>query len=138
MKSVNIAKIQIDGFNDRSFRTNAQNYVSENIVVVDVSSGQELHRIEGFKQYLEGFVAAMPDVKSTIIDQKVNENTLVTSVRATGTFTGQLQTPQGTVPGNGNNVNIPYQIETVVENDKIVRFITSYDMQDFMGQFGLA
>jgi predicted ester cyclase len=80
----------------------------------------------------------MPDVKGTIVDQKVNGNTVVTSLRATGTFTGQLQTPQGTVPGNGNQVDFPYQFEILVENDKIVRFTTSYDMQDFIGQLGLA
>jgi predicted ester cyclase len=80
----------------------------------------------------------MPDVKGTIVDQKVNGNTVVTSVRVTGTFTGQLQTPQGVVPGNGNKVDFPYRLEIVVENDKIVRFTASYDMQGFMGQLGLA
>lgn len=138
MNSADIAKMQVNGFNDRSFRTNTQDYVSENIVVVDASSGQELRGLEGFKQYAEGFVAAMPDVKATIIDQKVNGKTVVTSVRATGTFTGQLQTPQGVVRGNGNRVDFLYQLEIVVENDKIVRFTASYDMPGFMGQLGLA
>lgn len=138
MNSVDIAKMQVNGFNDRSFRTHAQNYVSENVVVVDAASGQELHGVEGFKQYLEGFVSAMPDVKSTILDQNINGDTVVTSVQAAGTFNGQLQTPQGKVAGNGNKINLTYQLETVVENDRIVRFTSSYDMQDFMGQLGLA
>ncbi len=138
MNSVDIAKMQVNGFNDRSFRTNAQNYVSDNIVVVDGPSRQELRGLEGFIQYAEGFVTAMPDIKGTILDQKVNGNTVVTTVRATGTFTGQLQTPQGTVPGNGNKVDMSYQLEILVENNKIVRFTASYDMQSFMGQLGLA
>jgi predicted ester cyclase len=138
MNPVDIAKLQINGFNDRSFRTSAQNYVSDHIVVVDAQSGQELRGLEGFKQYAEGFVAAMPDIKGTILDQKVNGNTVITFVRATGQFTGQLQTPQGTVPGNGHKVDFPYQLEIRVENDKIVRFTATYDMQTFMGQLGLA
>jgi predicted ester cyclase len=138
MNPVDIAKMQINGFNDRSFRTSAQNYVSDHIVVVDAQSGQELRGIEGFKQYAEGFVAAMPDIKGAILDQKVNGNTVITFVRATGNFTGQLHTPQGTVPGNGNTVDLPYQLEIRVENDKIVRFTATYDMQTFMGQLGLA
>jgi predicted ester cyclase len=138
MNSADIAKIQVNGFNDRSFRTNAQDYVSENIAVIDTSSGQELRGVAGFKQYAEGFVTAMPDVKGTIVDQKVNGNTVVTSVRTMGTFTGQLHTPQGVVPGNGNKIDFPYQLEIVVENDKIARFTASYDIQSFMGQLGLA
>jgi predicted ester cyclase len=138
MNSADIAKMQISGFNDRSYRTNSQDYISENIVVIDTASGQELRGVEGFKQYSEGFVAAMPNVKGTIVDQKVNGNTVVTNVRATGTFTGQLYTPQGAIPGNGNKVDFPYQLEIVVENDRIVRFTASYDMQHFMGQLGLA
>jgi predicted ester cyclase len=126
MNSVDIAKMQVNGFNDRSFRTNAQDYVSERIAVIDAVSGQELRGVAGFKQYAEGFVTAMPDVKGTIVDQKVNGNTVVTSVRTRGTFTGQLQTPQGAVPGNGNTVDFPYQIEILVENDKIVRFTTRF------------
>ena len=80
----------------------------------------------------------MPDIKGAILDQKVNGNTVITFVRATGSFTGQLQTPQGTVPGNGNKVDLPYRLEIRVENDKIVRFAATYDMQSFMGQLGLA
>jgi predicted ester cyclase len=138
MNPVDIAKMQIDGFNDRSFRTNAQHYVSSNIVVVDLPSGQELHGVEGFKQHSEGFVAAMPDIRGTILDQKVNGNTVVTNVRGIGTFTGQLQTPQGRVPGNGSKLDIPYQLEIQVENDKIVRLTTAYDIQSFMSQLGLS
>jgi hypothetical protein len=80
----------------------------------------------------------MPDIKGAILDQKVTGNTVVTNARATGNFTGQLQTPQGVIPGNGNKVDLPYQLEILVENDKIVRFAATYDMQSFMGQLGLA
>ena len=138
MNPVDIAKMQINGFNDRSFRTSAQNYVSDHIVVVDAQSGQELHGVEGFKQYAEGFVAAMPDIKGAILDQKANGNTVITFAQATGKFTGRLQTPQGTVPGNGNKVDFPYQLEIQVENDKIVRFTATYNMQSFREQLGLA
>ena len=130
--------MQINGFNDRSFRTNAQNYISPNIVVVDVPTGQEMHGLDGFIQYSEGFVSAMPNIKGTILGQEVNGNTVVSTIRGTGTFTGQLETPQGTVPGNGNKVELEYQLEVVVENDKIVRFTLNYDMQSFMSQLGLA
>lgn len=138
MKPIELAKTQIDGFNDRSFRTNAQQYVSSSIVVVDLPTGQELHGLDGFRQYSEGYVAAMPDIRGAILDHTVNGNTVITNVRSTGTFTGQLQTPQGTVPGNGNKVEFPYQLEIQVENDKIVRLTATYDMQNFMTQLGLS
>jgi hypothetical protein len=40
MNPVDIAKMQVNEFNDRSFRTNAQSYVSDNIVVIDIELGQ--------------------------------------------------------------------------------------------------
>src|SRR5258708_21636247 len=136
MNPKDISKMQINGFNDRSFRTNAQNYISPNIVVVDVPTGQEMHGLDGFIQYSEGFVSAMPNIKGTILAQELNGNTVVSTIRGTGTFTGQLETPQGTVPGNGNKVELEYQLEVVVENDKIVRFTLNYDMQSLISQLG--
>src|SRR5574341_1793311 len=100
-----LAQNTVDMFNDRSFRQKAQDVANANIVVSDKPSGQEFRGVDGFLQYSEGFVTAMPDLTGTALEHTVEGNKVTTRVRGKGTFTGTLQTPQGSVPGNGNPVD---------------------------------
>ena len=80
----------------------------------------------------------MPDLKGTLIEHKVNGNTVTTRVRGQGTFTGTLHTPQGDVPGNGKKLDLEYQAETEFNDaGKIVHAVFDYDMQAFARQLGL-
>ena len=134
-----LAQDTVDSFNDRSFREKAKEAADANIVIIDGPTGQELHGTDGFVQYSEGFVSAMPDLKGTAIEHKVNGNKVTTRVHGKGTFTGTMYTPQGTFPGNGNPLDIEYQLEQEFNDEgKLVRFAVDYDLQDFMRQLGLA
>ena len=133
-----LAQDTVDSFNDRSFREKAKEAADANVVVIDGPTGQELHGADGFVQYSEGFVTAMPDLKGTAIEHKVNGNKATTRVHGKGTFTGTLYTPQGTFPGNGNALDLEYQLEQEFNDaGKLARFAVDYDMQDFMRQLGL-
>ena len=133
-----LAQNTVDMFNDRSFREKARDAANENIVVTDKPTGQEFRGVDGFVQYSEGFVNAMPDLTGTAVEHKVNGNKVTTRVHGKGTFTGTLQTPQGAVPGNGNPVDLEYELEqTFNEEGKLVHFVVNYDMPDFMRQLGL-
>jgi len=134
-----LAQDTVDSFNDRSFREKAKESADANIVVIDRPTGQELHGVDGFIQYSEGFVTAMPDLKGTAVEHNVNGNKVTTRVHGKGTFTGTMATPQGNVPGNGNPLDIEYQLEQEFNDaGKLVRFAVDYDMQDFMRQLGMA
>ena len=132
------AQNTIDMFNDRSFRTKARDVADADIVVKDIPAGQELRGVDGYVQFSEGFVTAMPDVKGTVVEHTVKGNTVTSRVRGTGTFTGLLETPQGKVPGNGNMISVEYTIDQEFNDaGKLVRFDINYNMQDFMAQLGL-
>ncbi len=134
-----LAQDTVDSFNDRSFRQKAKDAADANVVVLDGPTSQELRGVDGFVQYSDGFVTAMPDLKGTALEHKVNGNKVTSRIRGKGTFTGTLQTPQGTLPGNGNPVEIEYQLEQEFnEAGKLVRFAVDYDMQDFMRQLGVS
>jgi predicted ester cyclase len=134
-----LAQNTVDIFNDRSFREKGKEVANENIVVSDKPTGQEFRGVDGFVQYSEGFVTAMPDLMGTAVEHTVQGNKVITRVHGQGTFTGTLQTPQGNVPGTGNPVDIEYQLEqTFNEEGKLVHFVVNYDMQDFMHQLGLS
>jgi predicted ester cyclase len=133
-----LAQDSVDMFNDRSFRTKAKDVMDPKVVVINGPTGQELHGPDGYIQFSDGFVAAIPDLKGTAIEHKVSGNKVNSRVRGQGKFTGTLVTPQGSVPGNGNPVDIEYQIEQEFNDQgKVVRFAASYDMQDFMRQLGV-
>ena len=139
MDVTDLAQNTVDMFNDRSFRQKAQEVANENIVVSDKPTGQEFRGVDGFLQYSEGFVTAIPDLTGTALEHTVEGNKVTSRVRGKGTFTGTLQTPQGNVPGNGNPVDIEYQLQQVFnEEGKLVHFSVDYDMQDFMRQLGLS
>lgn len=81
----------------------------------------------------------MPDLKGRAVEHKVNGNKVTTRVHGKGTFTGTMYTPQGNLPGNGNSLDIEYQLEQEFNDaGKLVRFAVDYDLQDFMRQLGLA
>jgi len=132
-----LAQAGVDTFNDRSFREKAKDLMDPNVVIIDAPTSQELRGPDGYVQYSEGFVNAIPDLKGTVIEHKVSGNKVTSRVRAQGNFTGTLVTPQGTFTGNGNPVDIEYQIEQDFNDEgKVVRFAADYDMQDFMHQLG--
>jgi len=133
-----LAQGGIDMFNDRSFREKAKDLMDVNAVIVDISTGQELHGPDGFIQYSEAFLNAIPNLKGTVIEQKVSGNKVTTRVHGQGKFTGTLQTLQGSFTGNGYLINIEYQIQQVFNDaGKVVRFVVNYDIQNFMRQLGI-
>lgn len=133
-----LAQVGVDTFNDRSFREKAKDLMDPNAVIIDGPTGQELHGPDGYVQFSEGFVNAIPDLKGMAIEHKVSGNKVTSRVRGQGNFTGTLVTPQGSFPGNGNPVDIEYQIEQEFNDEgKVVRFAVDYDIQDFMRQLGV-
>ena len=132
-----LAQASADSFNDRSYRDKAKDVMDPNVVILDKPTSQEMRGPDSYVQYSDGFVNAIPDLKGTVIEHKVSGNTVTSRVRGQGNFTGTMVTPQGNLPGNGNPVDIEYQIEQEFNDaGKIVRFAVDYDMQDFMRQLG--
>jgi predicted ester cyclase len=127
-----------DTFNDRSFRAKTKDFVVPGVTGKDLATGQEMKGAEAFVEYSDSFVKAMPDIKGTVIDQKVEGNKVTTRIRGKGTFTGQMMMPQGAIPGNGKKLDLEYS--SVMEfNDagKLVNYQYNYDMKEFMHQLGL-
>lgn len=130
-----LAQIGIDTFNDRSFQDTAKDLMDENVVIIDQPTGQEIHGVDGYIRYSERFVNAIPDLKGTVIEHQVKKNKVISRVRRRGKFTGKLYTPQGSFPGNGNPVDIEYQIEQEFnEAGKVQCLVLKYDLPEFMDQ----
>ena len=134
-----LAQATADSFNDRSYRDKAKDMMDPDILIVDKPTNQEMRGTDAYVQYSDGFVNAIPDLRGTVIENKQSGNKVTSRVRGQGHFTGTMATPQGSLPGNGNPVDIEYRIEQEFNDaGKVVRFAIDYDMQDFMRQLGAA
>ena len=133
-----LAQATADSFNDRSYRDTAQDVMDPDVVIFDKPTNQEMRGPAAYVQYSDGFVNAIPDLQGTVIETNVSGNKVTSRLRGQGHFTGTMVTPQGSMPGNGNPVDIEYQIEQEFNDaGKVVRFAVDYDMQDFMHQLGM-
>ena len=128
----------IDSFNGRSYKQKSNEVVDASAVIVDKPSGGQFTGPKGIVDFTEGFTNALPDLKGTLIEHKVNGNKVTTRVQGKGTFTGTMVTPQGSVPGNGNKLDLEYQINSEYNDaGKLTRAEFSYDAQAFAKQLGL-
>lgn len=137
MSAQDIVKTHYDTFNSRAWGNNAKNYVDPSAVIADVTNGVEVHGIDGYQGFSATWVAAFPDAHVNIVNQEVAGDTVTTTFRGTGTFTGTLQTPDGPIPGNGRKLNLEFQEQVEVRNNKIIRAQLDYDPQEMMRQLGL-
>ena len=134
-----LAQAAADSFNDRSYRDKAKDLMDPDVLILDKPTNQEMRGPDAYVQYSDGFINAIPDLQGTVIENKASGNKVTSRVRGQGHFTGTMVTPQGTIAGNGNPVDIEYQIEQEFNDaGKVVRFAIDYDMQDFMRQLGAA
>ena len=134
-----LAQRTVDDFNNRKYRESAKEIAEPDIVVIDAPTGQQMKGIDSFIQYSDSFVHAMPDLRGTALEHKVNGNQVLTRVHAQGTFTGTLNTQQGSYHGTGKPVDIDYNLDQEFDKaGKLVRFSIDYDRQKFMQQLGLS
>jgi predicted ester cyclase len=133
-----IAQQLVDDFNDRTYAQNAARYFAPDCVNVDLPTGQELYGIEGAIQSTDVWVQAFPDAYAEVVSHDVQGNTVTTTIRASGTFDGQMMLPDGTViPGSGQPLEMEYRQTITVEDGMVVRVEASYDMQNMLSQLGL-
>jgi len=133
-----LAQATADSFNDRSYRDKAKDVMDPDVLIFDKPTNQEMRGPEAYVQYSDGFVNAIPDLKGTVVETNVSGNKVTSRIRGQGHFTGTMVTPQGSVPGNGQPVDIEYRVEQEFNDaGKVVRFAIDYDMQDFMRQLGM-
>ena len=133
-----LAQATADSFNDRSYRDKAKDVMDPDVLIFDKPTNQEMRGPEAYVQYSDGFVNAIPDLKGTVVETNVSGNKVPSRIRGQGHFTGTMVTPQGSVPGNGQPVDIEYRVEQEFNDaGKVVRFAIDYDMQDFMHQLGM-
>jgi steroid delta-isomerase-like uncharacterized protein len=105
----------------------APNYVGH-----DPAMPEDVHGVEGVKEFYEMYINAFPDAEITIEDQVAEGDTVATRWTARGTHQGELLG----VPPSGNRVEVAGVTISRIEGGKIVEDWDNYDALGMMQQIG--
>jgi len=130
-----LTQTHFEKFGESGFLENAASLMDENVLIFDNSTGHEWHGVKGYIQYLAEFVSLIPDLKSKVIKHQTYENKTISRLQMKGNFTGTLRTEEGIIFGNGNPIDIEYQIEQEFNTaGEVRRLVFTYDLADFIDQ----
>ena len=91
---------------------------------------------EGIKKWVEITRAMMPDMKMTFDEVVVQGDKVATIWTMTGTNTGPMQTPGGTLPPTGKKVRISGMAIDYLKGGKFVKEIVNFNTVEMLMQMG--
>jgi steroid delta-isomerase-like uncharacterized protein len=112
-------------------------HAAEDIEIFFAPTGQRFQGHEGFKQFMMGFKISFPNVKLTVRNQIVSDDSVVTEFTAIGTHTGPLMTPKGEIPPSGRTAEWPVCEVCRFRNGKLVSLHNYQDFGSVLQQLGL-
>jgi len=114
----------------------AQCYAAD--AVIAASGGIEARGPEGERMFFTAWSEAFPDNELTVDREYIAGAVVVQEGTFTGTHTGNLVAPDGTViPPTGRRLSGPYVAIVVVEDGLITSDRLYYDRLDMLEQLGL-
>lgn len=112
---------------------------ADDVEIVLVPTGQTFRGREGFMQFMHGFKAAFPDIAIRHTNVLVSGDHVTVEATWSGTHTGPLMTPAGTVPATGKRVESSRICEVMrFRNGKLVHLTNYQDLTSWLRQLGLA
>jgi ketosteroid isomerase-like protein len=99
--------------------------------------GMEVRGGAAVLQLLSAYRAAFPDLRHVVKHSIESGETIAVELVATGTHTGPMQTPQGTVPPTGNTVVWESCDYIAVRGGKIASWHVYHDTVPFLTALGL-
>jgi steroid delta-isomerase-like uncharacterized protein len=98
---------------------------------------QDLQGREPYKQFMMGTRGAFPDWKETVENVIASGDLVATKVLITGTMTGTLQGPEGTLTPTGKRLEVPCAVFFRIANGKIMEIWGYYDSVPFLKALGV-
>ncbi|MGH2674709.1 MAG: ester cyclase [Actinomycetota bacterium] len=131
-----LARKIYDLWNDRDLDT-ALDLATDDVDIRLMAFGQTLTGRDGFRQFMERFATAFPDMKKEVTNEIASEDQVVMEFRLRGTHDGLLRTPTGEIPPTGKAVDLRV-IEVLGIRDGKVAVLRNYsDSATLLSQLGL-
>ena len=106
------------------------------VVYEEVGTGQRAEGMDEYMQLLEGWQQAIPDGAATIRRTVQSGDTVVMELVWKGTQTGDLQTPGGTVPASGRQIEVEATMWSDFEGDQVRKTRHYVDIMTMLQQLG--
>ena len=129
-----IVRTHYDAFNDSDLdeAISVMDADCELVTPLGAARGAAQHRA-----FLEGYFAAFPDSRVEALRTFEAGDTIIVEGVYSGTQTGDLVGPGGTVPASGRRVSIPYADFFHVRDGMVVSHHIYWDNTGFMAQLGV-
>jgi steroid delta-isomerase-like uncharacterized protein len=106
------------------------------VVYEEVGTGQRAEGMDEYMQLLEGWQQAIPDGAAMIRRTVQSGDTVVMELVWKGTQTGDLQTPGGTVPASGRQIEVEATMWSDFEGDQVRKTRHYVDIMTMLQQLG--
>lgn len=106
------------------------------VVYEEIGTGQRVEGMDEYMQLLEGWTQAIPDGAATIRRTVESGDIVVMELVWEGTQTGALQTPGGTLPASGRQIEVEATMWSDFEGDKVRETRHYVDIMTMLQQLG--
>jgi len=104
----------------------------------ELGTQRSLAGADAIIEALQGWKAAMPDVKGTVTSAVESGQRVALEVTWEGTQTGEMVTEQGTIPPSGRRQMTPGAFIFDFEGGKLIESRNYFDLLTFLKQIGAA
>jgi steroid delta-isomerase-like uncharacterized protein len=130
------AKGVVEAFNNDDW--DATRRLVEGSTYNELGTQRSLDGADAIIGALQGWKAAMPDVKGTVTSATESGQRVVLEVTWDGTQTGEMVTEQGTIPPSGKRQKTPSAFIFDYENGKLKESRNYFDILTLLKQIGAA
>ncbi len=133
---VDIARATTIAYNEKNF-DKIRSLLAPNAVYDEVGTGRRLDGVNEIVNAFKAWATALPDSKAEIVHEYLSDNTVILELVWTGTHTGLLQTPNGTLPPTGKRINVRACELFQFAGEKILTARHYFDMTTLLKQLGV-
>jgi steroid delta-isomerase-like uncharacterized protein len=133
---IDAAKAPILAYNAKNWEA-VKTAIAPGYVYDEIGTQRTITGAEKVIEVWRGWATALPDSKAQLHGAFVSGNTVVLELTWTGTHSGPLQTPEGTIPASGRTIELRACQITEVTNGKAQATRQYFDMATLLKQIGV-
>jgi steroid delta-isomerase-like uncharacterized protein len=130
-----VAEGVVEAYNNGDWERFRASHAAD-VVYEEIGTGQRTEGMDEYMQLLEGWKQAIPDGAATIRRTVESGDTVVMELVWKGTQSGDLQTPGGTVPASGRQIEVEATMWSDFEGDKVRQTRHYLDIMTLLQQLG--
>jgi predicted ester cyclase len=125
----------IDAFNAADWNR-LREHLDDAVLYTETGTGRRVEGVDAYVQLCQGWKEAFPDATGTVTNSVAGDDIAVLEIHWSGTHTGPLETPAGTVPPSGSAIAADASFWALSEGDRIREMHHHLDVLTLLQQVG--